>query len=87
MFASSGEFSVLSIGIVSELLHFAYIFLILWSLSLSAQPPSECLRLWIPGGGTDDVCSALSLSALPSVQLLCFSLKLEVPLSWLMPLR
>ena len=34
---------------VPERFHFAYIFLVLWSLSLSTLPLSESQRLWCPG--------------------------------------
>ena len=54
-------------------------------LSLSAQPPSECLRLWCPGKWYQ-WCLALSLLFLPQSSCCTFLWGFDVPLSWMISL-
>ena len=53
----------------------------LWSLSLSAQPPPEHLRLWCPGAVVQMICVALSLLRPPQSTCCAFLCSCEDPLS------
>ena len=69
-------------GMVPELLHFVYIFLILRSQSFSHPAPVWAFRVAVSWVVVLICCAALSTFP-TSVQLLCFPLRFEVPPSWL----
>ena len=71
---------------VPELLHFAYIFLILQSLSLSVKPLPKPLRLWCLVVVVQRVYAALPLLCPFQPSCCDFLLDFEVLPSWLIPI-
>ena len=58
----------------------------LWSLSLSAQPPPECLMLWCLGAVVWMVCEVLTARGPPQSSCCALLHDFEVPPSWLISL-